>query len=293
MESPRRPSSAPARRESAGRTRIHISREPGRLVAPHKSAVRVFPDRTRHKPQTDLDRREFLGSFLGILFFWRRRRVYKLAGIEFRKLQHHRAHRRYLLIHGNEQTARAVLADHMRTAKGTAWLVENTTRNVPFRGGELDPNRMFSREGAGQNLRKLDPDWSQAQILSGLVVLDRTRHQVLDAVRPERGDVLIAVHNNTEYSVNDEVAASNRVALNDRENPHDFCLATDEHDFDLLAHGPYNVVLQNHPAGPDDGSLSRYAVRAGFRYVNIEVGLGKADKQRDILEWVDRTLPRT
>ena len=243
--------------------------------------------------QTGLDRREFLGSFLGALFFWRRRATRKLAGIEFRRLRHDDANRRYLLIHGNEQTARAVLTAHMRTAKGTAWLVENATRNVSFRGGELDPNRMFSREGAERNLRKLDPDWSEAQILNGLTVLDRSRHQILDAVLPKRGDVLIAVHNNSEYSVNDELANSNRVALNDRENPHEFCLATDAGDFDLLSRGTYNVVLQNRPTGPEDGSLSRYAARNGFRYVNIECAMGNAAKQRAILEWVDGTLPRT
>lgn len=252
----------------------------------------VNPAPGRYDPQTAPDRREFLGSFLGALLFWRRP-VHTLAGIKFRKLQHHHAHRRYLLIHGDEETARAVLTAHMRTAKGTAWLVENRTRNVVFRGGELDPNRMFSRDGAEANLRKLDPDWTDAQLLYGLLVLDRHRQQVLDAVLPARGDILIAVHNNTQYSVNDELDNSNRVALNDRENPHDFALATAVSDFNLLAMGSYNVVLQNQPKGPEDGSLSRYAARHGFRYVNIEVAMGNAAKQRAMLEWVDRTLPRT
>jgi hypothetical protein len=173
-----------------------------------------------------------------------------------------------------------------------AHLVRNANRNVPILGGELDPNRMFSREGAERNLRTLNPAWPEAQIQNALLMLDRKRYELLRAVWPHKGDVLIALHNNVEYSVRDELDASNKVALNDEANPHEFCLATNENDFALLAKGPYNVVLQNRPAGAEDGSLSRFAAREGFRYVNIEVGLGRADRQREILEWVDRTLPR-
>jgi hypothetical protein len=215
------------------------------------------------------------------------------GNIEFRRIRNGHERRRYLLIHGDEQTARQVLTAHMRAAKGTAYLVGNTTRNVRFQTGELDPNRMFSREGAERNLRSLNPRWGDAQLLNGLLLLDRTRHEILDAVLPDRSDVLIVVHNNTAYSVNDEIAASNRVALKDAANTHEFCLCTNAGDFDLLASGPYNVVLQNRPPGPEDGSLSRYAARAGLRYVNIEVGLGKFDKQAAMLSWVDRTLPRS
>jgi hypothetical protein len=245
----------------------------------------------RQFPQTDLNRREFLGSFLGALLFWRPRRK-KLAGISFRVIRNGHAGRRYLLIHGNEETAREVLTQHLRTAQGTAYLIENKNRNIPFQGGELDPNRMFSRAGAERNLRTLNPNWPDAQVQNGLLALDRHRHEILDAVRPGKGDVLIAVHNNRDYSVADEATASNRTALNDQGNPHEFCLCTDEDDFELLAKGPYNVVLQNRPAGADDGSLSRYAAGAGFRYANIEAGLGQSEKQRRMLEWLDKTLPR-
>ncbi len=240
--------------------------------------------------QTAHNRREFLGISLGWLLFWRPRR--QLAGIRFDILHGRASGRRFLLIHGNESTAREVLTAHMRGASGTAYLVRHTTRNLSFKGGRLDPNRMFSRAGADRNLRTLNPSWSEAQLISALMVLDRTRHEVIDAVRPRRGDVLIAVHNNSEgYSVKDEVAISDRVALNDEANPHEFCLATDARDFDLLAKGPYNVVLQNGAPPVDDGSLSRLAAREGFRYVNIEAGLGRVEKQTAMLNWLDSTLP--
>lgn len=244
-------------------------------------------------PETALNRREFLGISLGWLLFWRRDRK-TLAGIRFRVLRNGRANRRFLLIHGNEQTAREVLAAYMKRTKGVAYLVENTERNVEFRGGKLDPNRMYSREGAERNLRRLNPKWTESEVQAGLDYLDRHRGELLKAVRPAKGDLLIAVHNNSEgYSVQDEVPISNRVALNDAGNPNEFCLCTGERDFELLAKGPYNVVLQNRTDAPDDGSLSRFAARAGFRYVNIEAGLGQYERQRAMLEWVDATLPRT
>jgi hypothetical protein len=228
---------------------------------------------------------------LGWLLFWRRDRK-KLAGIRFRVLRNGRSNRRFLMIHGNEQTAREVLTAHMKQAAGIAYLVENMERNVEFRSGELDPNRMYSREGAERNLRRLNPQWSEGEIQSALTYLDRRRDDVLKAVRPKDGDVLIAVHNNSQgYSVRDEVPISNRIAMNDADNPNEFCLCTDERDFELLSKGTYNVVLQNRTDAADDGSLSRFAARSGFRYVNIEAALGKFDRQRAMLQWVDATLP--
>ncbi len=239
--------------------------------------------------ETALDRRQFLAVWFGWLLFWRRRR--KLSSIEFHYIRHGLGHRRYLLIHGNEETARRVLTGHMHQANGTAWLVVNRARVVLFQHGNLDPNRLFSREGAERNLRSLNQTWTPEHLTKALDYLDRHRHEVIDAVRPGGADVLIATHNNEAYSVNDELQISNQVALNDASHPHEFCLATDPRDFALLARGPYNVVLQNQPKGDEDGSLSRYAALHNWRYVNLEVAMGNYDKQREMLAWIDRTLP--
>jgi hypothetical protein len=111
-------------------------------------------------------------------------------------------------------------------------------------------------------------------------------------VCPRNGDVLIALHNNGPgYSVQDETGISDRTALNDAANPHEFCLCTDPADFARLATGAYNVVLQNRAPRVDDGSLSRLAALRGFRYVNIEAGLGRDQKQKAMLDWVDSALP--
>lgn len=241
--------------------------------------------------QTALPRREFLGASLAWLAFWRRDRR-SLCGIPFRVIHGHSSGRRFLLIHGNESTAREVLAEFVPTAQGTGYLIQNRERNVPLNLGKLDPNRMFSSEGAERNLRTLNPNWADVQIINALLYLDKHRRELIDAVRPRHGDVLIAVHNNSSgYSMNDELDISDRKALNDSANPHEFCLCTDEADFDRLSHGPYNVLLQRRAPQSDDGSLSRLSVNRGFRYVNIEAGLGQKAKQRAMVEWVNATLP--
>lgn len=239
-----------------------------------------------------VSRREFLLSLGWFPFFWRRGRV-TLGGVRFRRLRRGRSSTRYLLIHGDEQTARHVLAAHMRAWPGTAWLVTGEQRTVPVPGGTIDPNRMFSREGAAASLRRLNPGWPEAQLASALDRLDRLRPELLQALTPPPGGLLFALHNNARgYSVGDEVPLSNAVRLNAPHTPHEFFLVTARQDFSALADGPYNVVLQNEAAGPDDGSLSRWAARQGIRYVNLEVALGKIDAQRDMLEWaVARLTP--
>ena len=234
-------------------------------------------------------------SFLAVwctLPLWGRERVISLAGIRFRDVSHGRSSRRYIHIHGNENTAREVLLEFLPRHPGHAFVVDSDTRYVQILGGWLDPNRMFSRAGAEKNLKMLNPDWPPLTLQHALDSLDRHRKAFLKRVLPPAGGLLIAMHNNGPgYSVSDETAISDRVALNDSDHPHDFCLATDASDFEIIAKSPFNVVLQATPGGEDDGSLSREAARRGKRYVNIEAALGNKDKQAEMLDWLARELP--
>ena len=78
--------------------------------------------------------------------------------------------------------------------------------------------------------------------------------------------------------------------LKDPTDPHAFFLCTDPRDFQALAESAYNVVLQRYVRAPDDGSLSRRAAARYARYVNLEVRLGDAEKQREMLEWAEARL---
>lgn len=115
---------------------------------------------------------------------------------------------------------------------------------------------------------------------------------MLAALVPPPGDLLVALHNNGKgYSVQNEVPLSNEVSLADPGHPHDIFLAKHPEDYHRLAAGPYNAVLQQNAAGPDDGSLSRLMAARSGRYVNLEVELGKAARQREMLQWLERMLP--
>ena len=238
-------------------------------------------------------RREFLayGSVFGWVPFLRPKHV-GLAGARFRIVRNGRSRRRYLLIHGNEETARQVLLRHMDAHEGIGYLVESHTRNVPVESGLVDPNRMFSRVGAEASLKKLNPGWTPERIHAALAVLDRGRERLVKALLPPDGGLLVALHNNSEgYSVADEEPISDAKSIREPSNPHAFFLCTSPADFKILSTSGYNAVLEQHAPKEDDGSLSRLAAARGVRYVNCEVGLGHGGRQQEMLDWLEWSLP--
>ena len=246
-------------------------------------------DRDRQRLAIVLSRRQFF--LFGWLSFFRRRHI-SLNGAHFRILYNGHSKRRYLVVHGDEETARSVLASFMETHEGIAYIVETHTRNVMIEGGQIDPNRMFSRTGAEANLKTLNPQWTDQQLNAALALLDRGRARLVKALFPPPGGLLVALHNNSEaYSVADEQPISDAVSLREPANPHAFFLCTDPSDFRTLASSPYNVVLQQKKPQEDDGSLSRLAAGRGVRYVNLEVRMGDSDRQMEMLRWLDWNLP--
>ena len=238
-----------------------------------------------------MNRREFLASGLAWLP-WFRPRTVRLAGARFRIRRNRNSSRRYLLIHGNEETAREVLREHIATHAGAAFEVEGHARNVALAGGSIDPNRMFSRAGAALNLKRLNPGWSESQATRALDELDRGRERLVRALLAPPGGRTVALHNNSGgYSVTDEVPISDRTSLPEPANPHAFFLCTDPRDFEILAASPYNVVLQQNGPPSDDGSLSRLAAKRKTRYINLEVALGDAARQRQMLGWLEVHVP--
>jgi hypothetical protein len=173
----------------------------------------------------------------------------------------------------------------METHAGIAHLVCARTRSVLIDSWYIDPNRMFSREGAARSLAKLNLSYPPRL----LDYLDRERSRMLRALLPPPGGLLIALHNNTEgYSMRTEIPISVRVSLKPRQSPHNFFLCTNASDFEALEASPYNAVLQGKPMGVEDGSISRVAARLGVRYVNLEVSLGQREKQIEMLHWLER-----
>jgi hypothetical protein len=241
-------------------------------------------------------RREFLAlASIGSLFDWvpfLRPKHISLAGARFRIRYNGRSNRRYLLIHGDEETARRVLERHIETHEGIAYIIESRTRTVRIGSGEVDPNRIFSRAGAEANLKTLNPEWKPEEIRDALATLDRGREKLAHAFFPPHGGLLIALHNNSVgYSVFNEEPISNRASIREPARPHAFFVATDPADYQILAGSPYNVVLQDHAKGDNDGSLSRLAAERRVRYVNLEVGMGHEARQQEMLAWLEWYLP--
>lgn len=240
-----------------------------------------------------LSRREFLvyGSIFGWIPFLRPRHI-SLAGARFRIHRNGHSTRRYLLIHGNEESARQVLLYHIRSHEGIAYEIETHTRNIQVAGGSVDPNRIFSHVGAEASLRRLNPDWTPDRIAAALQILDRGRGKLAHAFLAPRGGLTVALHNNSQgYSMEQELADSDAGSLREPDNPHAFFICTSPNDFRILSTSPYNVLLQNKAPKVDDGSLSRLAAAWGVRYVNLEVALGQPDRQREMLDWLDWNLP--
>ena len=240
------------------------------------------------KPEGAISRREAL--VLIWLPFLRPRHI-SLAGARFRIIRNGKSNRRYLLIHGNEESAREVLTRHMQTHEGIAYVIESHARNVAVGGLQADPNRVFSRAGAEANLARLNPSAAPDAVQHALHALDHGREKLIHALTPPRGGLTVALHNNSQgYSVTDEVPISDQVSLREPGNPHAFFLCANTSDFEVLKTSPYNVVLQQRAPKTDDGSLSRVAAARGFRYVNLEVGLGHPERQREMLAWLEWKL---
>ena len=215
-----------------------------------------------------------------------------MAGARFRIRRKGRSKRRYLRIHGNEETARLVLEQHMQTYQGIAYIIENPVRNVQVEGLKLDPNRMFSRVGAEASLKNLNRGAASQQVERALHELDEGREKLVRALTPPKGGLLVALHNNSGgYSVTEEVPISDQASLRQPSQVHAFFLCTDLKDFEILKTSPYNVVLQQHGPKQDDGSLSRLAAARSIRYVNLEVHLGETAQQSEMLNWMERNLP--
>jgi len=214
------------------------------------------------------------------------------SGIRFRQLSHGKSSRRYLWIHENETTAGSVLAAHMKRFNGKAWLVQSPTRVIKTLTLQFDPNRMFNDDGLDKNLRRLNPQASQAERAQVIRTVAKDREKFLAEITPPGDGLLIVLHNNARgYSVNDEIPISAAVSLKAPGEPNDFFLCTRRSDFDKIQSSPYNAVLQDEPRGDEDGSLSRTMGRRYVRYINLETAIGRADKQREMIEWLESNLP--
>ena len=215
------------------------------------------------------------------------------CGIKFEVKKNGYSDINYILIHGDEETARILLNEHIQNNQGRAFFIKSKKREVPIGPTIVDPNRIFSRPGAEKALKKFKMDWISKELEDLLDELDNARNKFLFNLFPSKGGLLIALHNNFRgYNVKDELNKSQSHSIKKNQNPRDFIICTNENDYEKLKSGPYNIVLQSRMKEKNDGSLSWAALDNGVRYVNIETRLGWLSQQRKMLDFVENSLSK-
>ena len=212
-------------------------------------------------------------------------------GIHFQVQKNGLSNTNYIVIHGDEETAKILIKDHIKTNLGKAFIIKPENREVNLGPTIVDPNRIFSKSGARKALKNFKTDWDPNELNKLLINLEKNRNDFLFNIFPSEGGLLIALHNNFRgYNVNDELKNSQLYSIKNNQNPRDFILCTDIKDYERLKNGPYNIVLQSKVETNNNGSLSWAALEHGVRYINIETRLGWLSQQKKMLYFVERSI---
>ncbi|GEM_PF-1576496 len=223
-------------------------------------------------------------------------------------------------------------------------------RNVLFKFKEksmcVDPNRIFSIDGIKADLLKrkrsttedrecesfsedprnltLQEEQTLSEIAEGIA---KFSEKFLDTFLPKKvcarnqraerrfckGELLVAVHNNTDYLINDpnlsiktyiigeeEAGPTESVYLVNNEDLDNFFLVTNKRIFHRLLNlyepeKQFNISIQKQPPIPDDGSLSIKCGRENIDYINIEAQINQGrERQREMIKVVlDRWMKKT
>ena len=86
------------------------------------------------------------------------------CGIKFEVKKNGYSDINYILIHGDEETARMLLNEHIQNNQGRAFFIKSKEREVPIGLTIVDPNRIFSRPGAEKALKKFKTDWQSKEL---------------------------------------------------------------------------------------------------------------------------------
>ena len=62
------------------------------------------------------------------------------AGAKFNIISNGSSPNRYIWLHGDEKTAKMALEYHIKKYSGSAFFIENDTREIPFKSTIIDPN---------------------------------------------------------------------------------------------------------------------------------------------------------
>ena len=218
--------------------------------------------------------------------------------------------------HENENVVNDYLAQKIRREGGRFLILRQAgQRNIALRFGsrvyEVDPNRIFTANGASSSLTRLNPQLKQDQqaLKQALDRANALGKFILESMgNPGRRHVLIAIHNNTDGYDNDGKNGRGTVSINRYQkrfeagagyildlnlgqgDEDDLFFITSKKDFRRMRKAAWPTVLQ-HPRvatdpSQDDGSLSVYAAMIGARYINIEAQRKEGDDHLAIQKYM-------
>lgn len=161
----------------------------------------------------------------------------------------------------------------------------------------IDPNRMFTNTGITKSLKKLSSYSIPAHNAIYKFVQDFLKIAKIIPYDPSR--TIITIHNNTDenYSAWSYLNKldTEQIYMTHKFDADDFFYVNDLNIFNSLKN--YNIVLQHKQRvrqmnSLDDGSLSVYATKKRYRYINIEAQHEHGEVQLRMLEAVHVFIQR-
>jgi len=217
--------------------------------------------------------------------------ILTLGPISFKVIESGKSNRSFVWLHGDEKTAKMALDHHIKIYEGKAFYINSDERIVRINGNRIDPNRVFSRNGAKKSLIKYDSNLKPSNLKKILDSIDIGKETFLKQFLPNSNGLVIAIHNNSRgYTIKSEIKNSIKYSIKKNQRFQDFYICTNSNDYKILEKSPYNVVLLNNVL-KDDGSLSILMKKMNVRYINVEVKLGWLSKQKKMLEYIEENLP--
>lgn len=207
----------------------------------------------------------------------------------------------FLAIHDDEDTGIKAAFEYIRFSGGSIIDCQyGGTRNYKFSykgtNFQTDPNSIYSYGGVVMGLEK----YSNIDSDDVIKQLQETSKMILNYYNAKKHGYIFTLHNNadggfgilsyTEGSALEETADS--VYVNPEMDPDDLILVTELALFNNFKKQNVNVILQSD-AGPEDGSLSVYAMNNKIPYINVEVQHGHQYEHLRLIEIAIKVLYET
>jgi len=202
-------------------------------------------------------------------------------------------------LHDNEGTSVEAAKSILELNGGTLLKIENNLqRIIRFKLAStiyaFDPNRIFSRAGIQQTLKKNGKISKEA-----IIEIEKFGQKLLSLI-PININCVVALHNNTEdgFSIKNYQPGGDRqfdaksVYANTNQDVDDLALTTDSLLYEKMADKGFNTILQDNNNAFKDGSLSIYFGEINQRYINIETQHGKMDQYKEMFEYLLEILTK-